>query len=68
MSFITVVLIAAPVLFVIGLIYNALKEQKRLEKGILKEVLEKRREEEEQYRLKYGKELERKDPYEDDGD
>ncbi len=34
--------IAVPILFIIGTTYNALKEQKRLEDGPLKEILEKR--------------------------
>ncbi|MCL1603803.1 hypothetical protein M3084_08065 [Succinatimonas hippei] len=36
------IIIAVPLLFVVGTVYTALKEQKRLEKGELKRVLEKR--------------------------
>ena len=36
------IVIAVPVLFVIGTVYSALKEQKKLEQGELKRVLEKR--------------------------
>ncbi|MCR5536628.1 MAG: hypothetical protein K6F05_04350 [Succinivibrio sp.] len=66
MSLLTVVLIAAPLLFVVGIIYNALKEQRRLEKGMLKKVLDERKAEEEAYRARTGKELVRRDPYEDE--
>ena len=48
-----------------GLVYNAIKEQKKLEKGELKAVLENRRREEEEYLKRTGKKLERPDPYED---
>lgn len=34
-----------PLLFIVGMIYNALKEQKRLEKEILKPLIEKRKQE-----------------------
>lgn len=44
MSFWLVLVIAVPILFVIGSTYNALKEQKKLEDGILKKVLKKREE------------------------
>ena len=36
------IIIAVPLLIVVGTVYTALKEQKRLEKGELKRVLEKR--------------------------
>ena len=42
MSFGLVLVIAIPILFVIGTTYNAIKEQKKLEDGILKNVLKKR--------------------------
>ncbi|MDY6419383.1 MAG: hypothetical protein SPK70_07280 [Succinivibrio dextrinosolvens] len=42
MSYLLILVIAIPVLFVIGTTYNALKEQKRLEEGPLKEILSKR--------------------------
>ena len=45
MSFLLILVIAIPVLFVIGTTYNALKEQKRLENGPLKEILSKREQE-----------------------
>ena len=44
MSFWLVLVIAIPILFVIGTTYNAFKEQKKLEDGILKNVLKKREE------------------------
>ena len=44
MSFGLVLVIAIPILFVIGTTYNAIKEQKKLEDGILKNVLKKREE------------------------
>lgn len=44
MSFWLVLVIAIPILFVIGTTYNAIKEQKKLENGILKNVLKKREE------------------------
>ena len=43
MSFWLVLVIAIPILFVIGTTYNAIKEQKKLEDGI-KNVLKKREE------------------------
>jgi hypothetical protein len=45
MNFLLILVIAIPVLFVIGTTYNALKEQKRLENGPLKEILSKREQE-----------------------
>ena len=44
MSFWLVLVIAIPILFVIGTTCNAIKEQKKLEDGILKNVLKKREE------------------------
>lgn len=44
MSFGLVLVIAIPILFVIGTTYNAIKEQKKLGDGILKNVLKKREE------------------------
>lgn len=44
MSFGLVLVIAIPILFVIGTTYKAIKEQKKLEDGILKIVLKKREE------------------------
>ena len=44
MSFWLVLVIAIPILFVIGTTYNAIKEQKKSEDGILKNVLKKREE------------------------
>ena len=46
--------IAIPFLFLIGLIYNALKEQHRLEQGPLKKILAER-EQERQRRLEEAK-------------
>ncbi len=60
------IVIAIPFLFVVGVIYNAIKEQKRLENGKLKEILEKRRIEEEEYKKRTGRPLVRKDPYDDE--
>ena len=45
MSYLLILVIAIPVLFIIGTTYNALKEQKRLEEGPLKEILSKREQE-----------------------
>lgn len=45
MSFWLILVIAVPILFVIGTTYNAIKEQKKLENGVLKTVLQKREEE-----------------------
>ncbi len=45
MSYLLILVIAIPVLFVIGTTYNALKEQKRLEEGPLKKILSKREQE-----------------------
>ncbi len=68
MSWLTLLCILTPVLFVVGLIYNAYKEQKRLENGELQEILKERRAEEEAYKARTGKTLIRKDPYEDEDD
>ena len=43
MSWWLCLVIAAPLLFVIGTVISALKEQEKLEKGPLKKVLEERR-------------------------
>ena len=44
MSTFTVILIViAPILFIVGVINNALKEQKRLEQGELKRILDERK-------------------------
>ena len=43
--------IVLPLLFVIGLVYNALKEQRRLERTVLPEII-KRREQERQELLR----------------
>ncbi|MBQ8023835.1 MAG: hypothetical protein IJ254_06170 [Succinivibrio sp.] len=45
MSFWLILVIAVPILFVVGTTYNAIKEQKKLENGVLKTVLQKREEE-----------------------
>ena len=42
MSFSILLIILVPIMFIIGTTYNALKEQKMLENGKLKEILEKR--------------------------
>ncbi|MGN1282055.1 MAG: hypothetical protein ACI4UM_09195 [Succinivibrio sp.] len=42
-SFVIILIVIAPVLFVIGVVYNALKEQKKLEQGELKKILESRK-------------------------
>lgn len=59
------IVIAIPFLFVVGVIYNAVKEQKRLENGKLKEILDARHKEEEEYKKRTGRRLIRKDPYDD---
>lgn len=43
MSWWLCLVIAAPLLFVVGTVISALKEQEKLEKGPLKKVLEERR-------------------------
>ena len=48
------IVIAVPLLFVIGTVYSAIKEQKKLEQGELKRVLEKRAEEKHHLLTKYG--------------
>ena len=42
MSFSILLIILVPIMFIIGTTYNAIKEQKKLENGKLKEILEKR--------------------------
>lgn len=44
MNLTVILIILVPILFVIGIIYAAIKDQKRLEQGKLKEILEKREE------------------------
>src|SRR5574344_747598 len=44
MNLTVILIILVPILFVIGTIYAAIKDQKRLEQGKLKEILEKREE------------------------
>ena len=65
MSALTILVIALPFLFIIGTVVNALKDQKRLEQGALKKVLEKRKAEREEYFRRYGKKMPEK-PYDDD--
>ena len=45
MSFYIILIILVPILFVIGTIYNAIKEQNKLENGALKDILKRRAEE-----------------------
>ncbi len=45
MSIWLILVIAIPILFIIGTTYNAIKEQKRLENGKLKEILKQRAQE-----------------------
>ncbi len=59
--------IAVPFALVIGTVYNAFKEQKKLEQGTLKDILEKRRAENEAYRKEHGTDLPRR-PYDDEED
>ena len=47
MSWVIILIIALPLLFVIGMVYNALKEQRRLEKTLLPEIIAQRRAERE---------------------
>lgn len=42
-----VLAIAVPFLFLVGTVYNAVKAQKKLEQGVLKDILEKRAKEKE---------------------
>ncbi len=59
--------IAIPFLFVIGTVMNALKEQKKLENGKLKKILEQRKAEREQYRALHGHDMP-SPKYDDDDD
>lgn len=59
-----VVVIAAPLLFVVGTVLNALKEQKRFEQGPLQKILKERRAERERLLREHG--VLPKDPYEDE--
>ena len=60
------IVIAVPVLFVIGTVYSALKEQKKLEQGELKCVLEKRALEKHNLLKKYKGKSVIKDNWDDD--
>lgn len=42
-----VLAISVPFLFLVGTVYNAIKAQKKLEESVLKDILEKRRQEKE---------------------
>lgn len=42
-----VLAISVPFLFLVGTVYNAVKAQKKLEDSVLKDILEKRRQEKE---------------------
>ena len=42
MNWFATIAIAVPILFVIGMVYNAIKDQKKLEQGVLKKVLKER--------------------------
>jgi hypothetical protein len=42
-----VLAISVPFLFLVGTVYNAIKAQKKLEDSVLKDILEKRRQEKE---------------------
>jgi hypothetical protein len=59
--------IAIPFLFVIGTVMNALKDQKKLENGKLKKILEKRKAERERYMKAHGHEMP-KPSWDDDDD
>ncbi len=59
--------IAIPFLFVIGTVMNALKDQKKLENGKLRKILEQRKAEREQYRKLHGHEMPSQ-KYDDDDD
>lgn len=54
MSWWLCLVIVAPLLFVIGTVVSALKEQEKLEKGPLKKVLEERRRQKEEMQKKDG--------------
>ncbi|MGN0908414.1 MAG: hypothetical protein ACI4NA_02240 [Succinivibrio sp.] len=59
--------IAIPFLFVIGTVVSALKDQKKLEQGKLRKVLERRKAEQEEYFKLHGREMPRPG-YDDDDD
>lgn len=61
-----VLVIAAPLLFVVGTVLNALKEQKRFEQGELQKILKERRKQRNGYIKKHG--INPRDPYEDEDD
>lgn len=61
-----VLVIAAPLLFVVGTVLNALKEQKRFEQGELQKILKERRKQRNEYIKKHG--IKPRDPYEDEDD
>ncbi len=63
MSWWIILIIAAPFLFVIGTVMNALKEQKRFEDGPLQDILKKRHQERQEYLKRTGSLP--PDPYED---
>ncbi len=63
MSWWLILVIAAPILFVVGTVMNALKEQKRFEEGPLQEILKKRHQERQEYLKRTG--ALPPDPYED---
>ncbi len=65
MSALTILVISLPFLFVIGTVVNALKDQKRLEQGALKKILQKRKAEREEYFKRYGRKMPER-PYDDD--
>lgn len=67
MSWSAALAIAIPFLFVIGTVMNALKEQKKLENGKLKKILEQRKAEREQYRALHGHDMP-SPKYDDDDD
>lgn len=63
MSWWIILVIAAPILFVIGTVMNALKEQKRFEQGPLQDILKKRHQERQEYLKRTGQLP--PDPYEE---
>lgn len=75
MSWWIVLIIALPLLFVVGMVYNALKAQRKLERELLPEIIREREEERERIRKAglaagHAADLEQKstDPWDDDDD
>lgn len=74
-----ILIIAIPLLFVVGVVYNAIKAQRKLEREMLPEIIKEREEERERIRKSgligahsegaaQGTETKRADPWDDDDD